>query len=98
MICSKFTATRHSPILIMLDDGDTERLANPFDIDENGGTLSVTMSIGVATGPAGDIGLTDLLERADQALYAAKNGGRNRVEVADDLPAEPDPLPEAARA
>jgi PleD family two-component response regulator len=56
------------------------------------------MSIGVATGPADDIGLTDLLERADQALYAAKNGGRNRVEVADDLPAEPDPLPEAARA
>ena len=72
--------------------------AEPFDIDDNGETLKVTMSIGVATGPAGEIALNDLLERADQALYAAKNGGRNRVEVADDLPADSSPLPAAARA
>jgi two-component system cell cycle response regulator len=71
---------------------------NPFEIDDKGQTLKITMSIGVATGPAGEIALNDLLERADQALYTAKNGGRNRVEVADDLPVDSDPLPEAARA
>ena len=72
--------------------------ATPFDVDDNGLTLNVTMSVGVATGIAGEIALADLLERADQALYAAKNGGRNRVEVAEDLPVASDPLPEAARA
>ena len=70
----------------------------PFEIDDKGQTLKVTMSIGAATGAAGEIALNDLLERADQALYTAKNGGRNRVEVADDLPVDSDPLPEAARA
>jgi two-component system cell cycle response regulator len=70
----------------------------PFEIDDKGQTLKVTMSIGVATGAADEIGLNDLLERADQALYTVKNGGPNRVEVADDLPVDSDPLPEAARA
>jgi two-component system cell cycle response regulator len=70
----------------------------PFEIDDKGQTLKVTMSIGVATGAADEIALNDLLERADQALYTAKNGGPNRVEVADDLPVDSDPLPEAARA
>ena len=77
---------------------------HPFPISDDGQTLKVTMSIGVATGVAGEIPLNGLLERADQALYAAKHGGRNRVEVAeddkvaqDDKVAE-DPLPEAARA
>ena len=76
----------------------------PFPIADDGQTLKVTMSIGVATGVAGEIPLNGLLERADQALYAAKHGGRNRVEVAeddnvvqDDKVTE-DPLPAAARA
>ena len=56
----------------------------PFPISDDGQTLKVTMSIGVATGVAGEIALNGLLERADQALYAPKHGGRNRVEVAED--------------
>ncbi|CAN0542536.1 unnamed protein product, partial [Laminaria digitata] len=72
--------------------------AKPFDIDDSGGSLTITMSVGVATGAAGEIELSDLLERADQALYAAKNGGRNQVVIADDLPTDSDTLPEAARA
>ncbi|MHC4780583.1 MAG: sensor domain-containing diguanylate cyclase [Planctomycetota bacterium] len=42
--------------------------------------LSVTISLGVATFPhdAGDI--RDLVAKADQAMYRAKEGGRNRVE------------------
>ncbi len=41
----------------------------------------VTISIGVAALRAGEGG-EELLRRADEALYAAKNGGRNRVSVA----------------
>jgi len=37
-----------------------------------------------ATGPSGFELSRVLFERADQALYAAKSGGRNRVAVADD--------------
>jgi eukaryotic-like serine/threonine-protein kinase len=45
------------------------------------GPLAVTVSIGVAhlAGPGGD--LSELLGRADDALYRAKAAGRNRVEV-----------------
>ena len=40
--------------------------------------LAVTVSIGVETFKPGD-DVKSLLKRADQALYAAKNSGRNRV-------------------
>ena len=39
----------------------------------------LTVSIGVATLLPNDQGFFDLLRRADDALYAAKHGGRNRV-------------------
>ena len=72
--------------------------AQPFEIAEDGQSLTVTISIGVATGVAGEIALNGLLERADQALYTAKNGGRNRVEIAEDDKAVVAPLQEAAQA
>lgn len=41
----------------------------------------VTASIGIATHRAGEsVGAT--LERADRAMYRAKNVGRNRIEAA----------------
>lgn len=44
-----------------------------------GSNVQVTLSIGVASFPA-DAGTSDdLIKRADQALYLAKNGGRNKV-------------------
>lgn len=50
--------------------------------------LSVTVSIGVAQAAAEDEAFDDLLIRADQALYAAKSAGRNRVHLAHSVEAE----------
>ena len=46
---------------------------------EQGGSIHLTVSIGVASLVATDAKVEDLLKRADTALYAAKNAGRNRV-------------------
>lgn len=71
----------------------------PFAISEAGDELAVTVSVGVATGTAGAAHLEELLERADQALYRAKNAGRNRVMSADiEDPVAPAKYPEALRA
>ena len=39
----------------------------------------VTVSIGIATFPDDGAGVEDIVLRADEALYAAKHGGRNQV-------------------
>jgi two-component system cell cycle response regulator len=49
----------------------------------DGSPLSVTISIGVATSENSDEMADDLIDRADAALYTAKNAGRNRVHLAD---------------
>ena len=50
----------------------------PFDIG-GGKTISIEISIGVATYPQQADALEALVKAADTALYAAKQGGRNRV-------------------
>lgn len=50
--------------------------------EREGMDLRVTASIGIAASRAGAESLEMLIERADQALYEAKNGGRNRVKCA----------------
>jgi diguanylate cyclase (GGDEF)-like protein len=47
----------------------------------DGTEISVTVSVGVAGADPDDETLDDLLERADAALYRAKDEGRNRVVV-----------------
>jgi diguanylate cyclase (GGDEF)-like protein/PAS domain S-box-containing protein len=44
-----------------------------------------TASVGIVLVPGGDADADALLRRADQAMYQAKNGGRNAVVMADEI-------------
>lgn len=57
----------------------------PAPIGE-GRTLPVRVSMGVACYPADGLTAAALAQQADQALYRAKRGGRDRVEFARDNP------------
>jgi diguanylate cyclase (GGDEF)-like protein len=60
-----------------------ERVARAAHALADGRSLPVTISLGVATCQPGTFPSTkELCEHADQALYAAKRAGRNRVEQA----------------
>lgn len=54
----------------------------PVRISAAAGEIPVTISVGVATGRTDHDTPAALLNRADEALYAAKRGGRNRVACA----------------
>lgn len=58
--------------------------AEPFTLDD-GTAIRMTISAGVAAplpGAAG-VDVTEMMDRADRALYAAKRAGRNRVMIDD---------------
>ena len=60
-----------------------EVVAEPIDAD--GDSISITMSIGVALKGTSD-DATTLLARADEAMYEAKNAGRDSVALAGPIP------------
>lgn len=62
-------------------DVETEKLT--FDGNDLG---AINVSIGVATMPDHANTIKELLKAADEALYAAKSGGRNRVMTAEGPP------------
>jgi diguanylate cyclase len=59
------------------------RTIEELQVTHDGTKLPVTASIGVAKWQPGET-LTDLFEKADSALYRAKEGGRNRIVDAED--------------
>jgi diguanylate cyclase (GGDEF)-like protein len=78
--------------LVLLDESDAERSMltaerlrraltdHPLALD--GGAHPCTISLGVAVLSASDANFSDLLRRADRALYAAKAAGRNQARAA----------------
>lgn len=65
--------------LMMLLNGGVQD--NPLQMA--GRSIPLTVSIGLASYRGSDRDFNDLLRRADQALYKAKQNGRNRVEIAE---------------
>lgn len=60
-----------------------QRIARqPFTVANGTGQIDVTISIGCAAASGEDDRPDVLLKRADEALYQAKRGGRNRVVIA----------------
>lgn len=56
-------------------------LVADLECETDHGMLSVTISLGVALLTEDILSLPTLIDRADQAMYAAKQAGRNRVEL-----------------
>ncbi len=65
---------------------------------DGGGTVPVTISMGVASFASWMKIPGDLISRADAALYRAKEGGRNRTELADLSPGEARAMDPGAKA
>jgi two-component system, cell cycle response regulator len=59
----------------------------PFKVSHDVEELVVTVSLGVTVSGPGDVPET-MIKRADDALYKAKNDGRNRVVVVEGPPTE----------
>jgi PAS domain S-box-containing protein len=69
-----------------------------FPVAENGSSVKVAVSIGVASYPDMAGNMDDLVSRADAALYAAKRAGKDRVEVYWRRVATPELPPESPGA
>lgn len=64
-----------------------EALDRPFDLRT--GSVSISGSIGIALYPADAKRMEELIRKADTAMYAAKNAGRNRYSFFTDLAPPP---------
>ncbi len=90
-IAARFGGEEFAVILPQTDINGAGVLAEQIRIAVSSGDLkdrqtnesygTITVSLGIAQFAKGDLP-NDLLQRADRALYAAKKGGRNRVEKA----------------
>lgn len=70
----------------------------PFECNVEGGIVSVTTSIGGAIIEGGTSTMEQVLKRADDCLYAAKEGGRNQVVFEGKGKLDPDQYTKEARA
>jgi diguanylate cyclase (GGDEF)-like protein len=79
-------------LLIETDAAGAQRVAERLrrsvaeaPIDTAQGSLSVTISVGVAVATESCPNWPELLNMADRALYSGKEAGRNRVEICNEI-------------
>ena len=75
--------------------GDAQARFGAIDADAAGYAFRIAASFGVASVETADYSLATLMRQADQAMYAAKRGGRRQVRVFD-AAMEADASPTAA--
>lgn len=66
----------------VLMERSRKKIANTshnYDGEPKSTEVTVTLSAGITEFSSGDCSIDDLINRADQALYRAKEGGRNRI-------------------
>jgi diguanylate cyclase (GGDEF)-like protein len=75
------------------------RAVEGLSVNVRGGSQAfVTVSAGIATYPVGAADETELIERADDALYASKRRGRNRVTIYTGVDPQQEGLPASLSA
>ncbi|MBN1366314.1 MAG: diguanylate cyclase [Dehalococcoidales bacterium] len=62
-----------------------ERIRKTIELKTNSREMPVTVSVGVASWPIDGVMKEELINRADRALYTAKQNGRNRVCLSTDI-------------
>jgi diguanylate cyclase (GGDEF)-like protein len=72
--------------IVMIPEADSEaaycmaeRLREQFSEIDLGELPNITISLGIAAYPGDGTEIEDLLKKADAAMYAAKQAGRNKV-------------------
>lgn len=78
-------AFRDRPRLALLAQQIITLVSQPITLS-TGAVVDVGISLGVATAPESGASSGDIMEMADRALYASKDGGRGRAFFAEDLP------------
>ncbi len=73
------TASNQDQAVQYIDQLREKVAAAEFSVPGHGSPLKITISAGVSSFPDDGQATSELLKAADQALYAAKTGGRNRV-------------------
>ena len=61
-----------------------ERVRGPITLTD-GSVVRVSASLGVALSPSNGASSALLLRRADEAMYAAKDAGRNQIRFFDEI-------------
>ena len=74
-------ATNASDAIILAERIRTSVANKKMDVGSSS-PVTITVSIGIADNSRADTSIKDMINLADQALYAAKEEGRNRVHVA----------------
>lgn len=78
VLISRLEAQHAEHVALLVAESILEALIKPFEVA--GSRLNMPASIGVAMFPHDGADAGSLLKNADTAMYAAKQGGRNRIE------------------